>query len=96
MFYETSQIDKSLECPICNIKFEVPKLLSCGESVCEHCIQDLLKSNGGNEFMCPVCGEMHDMPRNRQFTDNRFLMKILKEQPNKMEQSKVVKQLKVN
>lgn len=39
MFYESETIDKKFLCPSCNLRFNVPKILPCGETICETCVE---------------------------------------------------------
>jgi len=71
------------ECPTCARLFSVknvPKVLECGESVCQECIVETV---GGlakevDEFHCRACGECHAVPEFRVFKNNKFLLKLLK------------------
>ena len=41
MFYELEKIENQLKCPICLQKFTSPRILPCGKSICQNCIEDI-------------------------------------------------------
>ena len=93
MFYEQNQIDENLICPNCNEKFIEPKMLPCGETICNNCITVITK-NKKDEFECPLCEEKHDLPSNKNFPTNKTVLKILKKQPKEIEHSDLIKNFK--
>ena len=71
------------ECPTCDRVFNVenvPKLIECGESVCQACIVEMVKglAEGANEFYCKICGDCHVLNEFRVFKNNKFLLKLVK------------------
>ena len=66
----------------------MPVVLPCGETMCDLCIQDILKSpmvNVRKEFMCPLCENSHDVPFDSQFPVNKLAMNLLKEKPQEFQ-----------
>lgn len=56
MFYSRSSIDKHLICVKCSQRFKTPKVLPCGELICEDCIKNVSMEN------CTHCGLIHEIP----------------------------------
>jgi hypothetical protein len=63
MFYQESEINEYLTCKKCKNKFNDPRLIDCGGSLCKTCI-DLLIIDDENRFKCPVCEDLHEIPSN--------------------------------
>ncbi|KAH7717671.1 leucine Rich Repeat family protein [Aphelenchoides avenae] len=61
-----ANLAKTLECPVCLDVFDEPKLLSCGHTVCQKCVNNVVAAhptaeNAGqghdeNSVKCPECG----------------------------------------
>ena len=58
MFYEEAQIDEILKCKHCKLKFDEPRNLLCGKTVCNACLETMVMSvdNEDNSFKCYVSG----------------------------------------
>ena len=78
MSHHTHQISEFLTCPYCKNKYNDPRVMECGDSFCMPCIE-LLTSNGGIGFNCPVCDEFHQEPLKGYFK-NHNLAKICEKQ----------------
>ena len=52
-FITHENLTSSLICPICQLTFSEPKLLSCAHTFCGRCISSLIKIN--KEISCPLC-----------------------------------------
>lgn len=69
-----------LECPICFETYNQsqlrPKLLQCGHTVCQHCLEKLL-ANTINGVRCPFCSKVSRMSSITQLADNLTVLKIL-------------------
>ncbi|CAG12414.1 unnamed protein product [Tetraodon nigroviridis] len=69
-----------LECPICFETYNQsqlrPKLLQCGHTVCQHCLEKLL-ANTINGVRCPFCSKVSRMSSISQLADNLTVLKIL-------------------
>ncbi|CAF1070390.1 unnamed protein product [Brachionus calyciflorus] len=64
--------EDSLLCVRCNKKFNDPRMLPCGESLCSSCLLDLKEM-----YDCPFCKEIHTIPKNG-FPLNKSLLKAVK------------------
>ncbi|KAH7708199.1 leucine Rich Repeat family protein [Aphelenchoides avenae] len=63
---------KTLECPVCLDVFDEPKLLICGHTVCQKCVNKVVATHrtagdahpgrDGNFFKCPVCTTDTEIP----------------------------------
>lgn len=93
MFFQQEQIEKNLQCKICHEILRAPKLLPCGEAVCEECILNFIRIQviPNQEFKCPVCKDIHDIPRNRKFPSIKSIESILQQRPNQIVPCKLVK-----
>ena len=76
-----------LECPICNEDFtledgdNVPRMLPCNHSLCEKCMEGILRQNpeGCNLLQCPECMKKHPAPsRAVSFPQNKFLLPLVR------------------
>lgn len=69
-----------LECPICFETYNQsqlrPKLLQCGHTVCQTCLEKLL-ANTINGVRCPFCSKVSRMSSISQLADNLTVLKIL-------------------
>ena len=82
----TDSLDYILECPICNEDFtleggNIPRVLPCNHSLCELCIEGILRQNpeGCNLLQCPECKKKHPAPkRAKSFTQNKFILPIIR------------------
>ena len=62
MFYEEAKINDILKCPHCKKTMVDPRMLVCGESMCNLCIMQLLnKAKTG--LNCKICNEFHGVPK---------------------------------
>ncbi|XP_066919479.1 uncharacterized protein [Clytia hemisphaerica] len=43
------------KCPGCSKEFDSPILLSCGHTLCRHCVAMFVEASNGSFFKCPVC-----------------------------------------
>ena len=57
MFYDENEINNTLNCPMCEIRYEEPKQLPCGQIICNYCVSKLDK-----EFNCSFCLKNHQIP----------------------------------
>ena len=72
------------ECPICSDIFGInkdhikaPKILSCGDSICKECLEDLLKNTDENYFICQVCNEKIEKKNIDNYVTNKDLIKVV-------------------
>jgi len=95
MFYEQTKIDEFLLCSYCHEKFDEPRILPCGKSVCNNCLIIIFKTidKKDNSFKCSVCQESH---RNAEFQVNETLKQILKILPDEVYRGNLVVKFKAN
>jgi len=95
MFYEQTKIDEFLLCSYCHEKFDEPRILPCGKSVCNNCLIIISKTidKKDNSFKCSVCQESH---RNAGFPVNEPLKQILKILPDEVYRCDLVEKFKAN
>jgi len=94
LFFEKQKIDKNLECPACITKFQDPRVLACGHSICLPCLIRE-KSEKNDNFACPVC-EKIDLAPYQNCPPNRIVENLLKEQAAEVYRNKKVEKLKRN
>ncbi|KAH7713295.1 leucine Rich Repeat family protein [Aphelenchoides avenae] len=72
MDLSNADLAKTVECPVCLDVFDEPKLLSCGHTVCQKCVDKVVatRRNGANArhgrdrncIKCPVCTTETEIP----------------------------------
>ena len=62
MFYQAENINSVLICFVCENKLDDPRLLPCGKSVCNKCV-DLLSDTEKRIVKCQHCGKTHEIPQ---------------------------------
>lgn len=94
MYYSEIDLKSSLNCPLCNEVFHEPKILECGDSICNECAEQLIKNAATNkEFKCKLCNANHQIPKDG-FLVNKHLVKILSLQPKEISRGDLIKKLK--
>ena len=79
MFYEENVFSEHLKCPHCRRIFVDPRILECGNSMCNNCIMQLLnKENNG--LNCKICDKFHAMSENT-FNKNLRLARLIEIKP---------------
>ena len=75
MFFEQDQILTVLNCSKCINRIDEPRLLPCGNTVCNDCITTLTVSRNPNSnmFECAMCLNEHMLP-NEEFPLNKSLL----------------------
>ena len=102
MFYEENQINSKLKCPKCKSRFQDPRILPCGETVCHLCIVELVRlastptTDKTGEFMCIFCTHMHKKPSPEGFISCKFLNSLMSEKPSEIYCGKNLEKLKTN
>ena len=79
MFYEENSVNLKLICLNCQQRFNIPKLLPCGESICEECLSKLLKLE--TKISCPYCKLIHEC---NSYPTQKLLIEILNLNPVKV------------
>ena len=93
MFYEEKDVNEELVCRVCNEIFSDPRLLPCGESLCNFCIESL-KVEGENWITCVCCHKQHTMPVQGSFPPNSALNRLLSKRPKPVYRGTRVETLK--
>ena len=77
-FFLKTDIDSELLCGSCNVRYDVPKNLPCGNSICTRCENHFFQKIATK--LCPICGTKHNMPMNG-FPISVFIQKLLDKPP---------------
>jgi hypothetical protein len=95
MFYEAAIVDKILKCSYCTKRFDMPRALPCGESICIRCFQESVKEQSENQqkFNCCYCKQEHPIP-DGGFPPSRHLELLLQTSSGEIYRSKAVDELK--
>ena len=92
MFFKENLISDELRCPYCKKNLEDPRILECGESVCNIClISSLNKEKTG--LTCEVCNEFHEMPKNG-FIKIKALSNLTKIKPSEVSRTPLAAEFK--
>ena len=83
MFYEASSLDRILICLNCLQRFDKPKLLPCGESICESCLLKL-PSTANTNVLCPYCKIYHESSSTFGFPTEKIVAELLQLKPVKV------------
>jgi hypothetical protein len=92
MFYEASELDKLLDCKICERKLDDPRILPCGRSFCNKCIFTIADTEK-TRIKCLECAKIHEIPE-QGFPCNFEVNSILKLKSNEVYRSKLVNEFK--
>ena len=77
-------LQESLTCPICFEEFRekgenVPRLLPCSHSLCQRCIDKLIRDN---RLECPTCRMKHETKREEMsFPQNKYILIMMRRRP---------------
>jgi len=100
MFYEESQIDEILKCRECNQKFDEPRILPCGSSVCTVCLgkisKTLEKATHYDSFKCSVCQANHKILKDAEFPVNYHIQGLLQKFPVDIYRGDIIEKFKSN
>ena len=98
MLYEVEEINRFLSCPRCKKRFVEPKMLPCGETICEYCATEMLTERRGKvdlTFSCEICGSYHEIPKNGLPT-SKIVLRLTEIKPSKISRGKLVDSLEAN
>ena len=97
MFFEQNQILTVLNCSKCTKEYDEPRMLPCGNTVCNDCITALTisKNPNTNMFDCAMCLDEHLIPV-KGFPLNKSLMTLIGQKPKEVYRGKVVEEFKLN
>ena len=91
-------MNSKLSCPKCKERFQDPRILPCGETICNLCIIQLMKEHTESEkngFNCTWCDNYHQQPEDG-FVSCKFLNSLMSEKPTDIYKSKNIEKLKNN
>ncbi len=78
MFYSDNEIHRLKICPKCSLESDDPRILPCGETVCNSCLNTNMKS-----FECQFCSSEHCTNENG-FPKNKLIDQLLRNKPQKL------------
>jgi len=93
LYYDANDLNSLLLCKICDQKFQDPRILPCGESYCNNCINSevnieaetahskVLYGAQTKTIKCQNCRKKHELPR-EGFLANLTLNKIVLLKPS--------------
>ncbi len=95
MFYEQAVIESFLKCASCSQKYDEPRMLPCGRTICSACLDTLVKltDKTANSFKCSMCQGTHE---NREFPVNKSVKDLLKASPAEVFRCDLVEKFKAN
>ena len=77
MATKVTEVDDLTSCPVCLEDFSevvphVPRILPCFHTMCEYCMEQLLRKNS---LVCPECRQKHDAPQGlKTFQQNKYII----------------------
>lgn len=78
MNFEAKDILEELICPNCQMKFADPRILPCGQTCCQKCVEELIRNiESVNDFTCPFCASIHHVPTQIGFPRNLMADKLV-------------------
>ncbi|KAH7717319.1 tripartite motif-containing protein 59-like protein [Aphelenchoides avenae] len=88
-----ADLQKTLECPVCLNVFDQPKLLICGHTVCQNCVNNVVAAsrNGANArqeracIECPECKRETEIPPEGLATNYRLVDLVRRAQKSLMD-----------
>ena len=79
-------LSQFFKCGLCQQLLDTPVGLPCVETICKKHVNEYLKTE--NEFICPICSEMHIQPLNGFPADKR-LLNMLNHEVDKIDSYKI-------
>ncbi len=68
------RMDDLILCPRCRSVFNSPRLLPCGETLCNNCIT---RQANSSVIKCIMCDKMHEIPAKNGFPINKQTLKLI-------------------
>jgi hypothetical protein len=96
MFFQEDDINELLNCQQCKKRFQDPRVLPCGESICSNCLVELIEQQPGNlksKLKCCYCTKEHVVPE-EGFLISKHLEKLLAKEPNEIYRGEMVEDFK--
>ncbi|CAF0993457.1 unnamed protein product [Rotaria sordida] len=75
----SQRLQELLQCPVCLTPFIEPRLLPCGHTYCDECLNRLMQNNN-DVVTCPECRKQHLVPDDGVFPPNFVVRNLLDEQ----------------
>jgi hypothetical protein len=65
-------------CALCNNRLNDPRVLQCGDTLCNDCIKNILKNNP-ESFECPICNKLNicDISKAQEFPKNKLIVELM-------------------
>jgi len=92
MFFQADAINNVLICKICENKMVDPRLLPCGKSVCQRCV-DAIADTDKKRIKCENCAKIHEIP-DEGFPKNLALQELLEFEAKEVLQSNHIEEFK--
>ncbi|CAF1033428.1 unnamed protein product [Adineta steineri] len=74
----TQRLQELLQCPVCLTPYTEPRLLPCGHTYCDECLNRLIE-NDNDIVQCPECRKQHVVPEDGVFPPNFVVRNLLEE-----------------
>jgi hypothetical protein len=94
MYFNEEEISEELQCFKCKERYEDPRVLPCGQSLCHECILELRTSANQKIIPCVFCLKPHQIPSDEGFTPNVFINKLLAKKPLQIFRGKAIEDFK--
>ncbi|CAF2103660.1 unnamed protein product [Rotaria magnacalcarata] len=75
----TQRLQELLQCPVCLTAYTEPRLLPCGHTYCDECLNRLMQ-NDNDVVTCPECRKQHLVPEDGVFPPNFVVRNLLDDQ----------------
>ena len=75
MFSYEKELKDLISCPHCENILSDPRIVQCGSTLCNCCIEKLINQEA-NEFRCPACRGLHEIPE-KGFVKNETCSKLI-------------------
>ena len=88
MFYNQKTVEAKLTCESCKQRYDVPKALPCGETICMRCEKALIQNN--KHLKCPFCSSTHQLSHDQnELPIQQAIKNLLETKPNVELQDKI-------
>ena len=83
-------------CPVCLDEYRNPKLLACNHSLCEECLEKMVKSSKGEVIICPICRGETSLPAGGvlELPANVTIQKLMENSPARLAKNEIKRALK--
>ena len=89
--FKDEDLSELITCPSCHAKFGDPRILECGETICNNCTVTMFdKEKQG--IQCKYCHGFHAM-KLENVAQNKFLSRLIKKQPSELTRGEMAKDL---